>query len=229
MSALTVIGSMCEMHRSGQRYYTIILLFLFCWNCFEYRETLVLAPDFSGYIDLEYTVPVHENRSMLAFLPVSKEAFLDRYGDTGRFQIDRFTVKSIETENEVFPLQASVKLRLRFKDVSEMEGVLPGQTRISRNNYELTIQRIFPASMAPREMGRLARNVYDITEASFTGRKMEFRVIAPWYYDILSNVGTNTQPGQFIYVLPLERTMKENRPVIWKTEVKANPLPEVVP
>lgn len=224
------------MRLSGQRYSLISFLILSAVSlrviagCFDYKETLVLAPDLSGYIELIYTVPVHDGRSMIAFLPVSKENYLEQYSDAGEFQIESFTKEVLEeTEDEMFSSRVKIKALIRFEDPSVLEGLLPGQTRVTRQKYDLSIQRIFPASVAPAEMGRLARNTYEITRSAFNGRKMEFNVVAPWYYDINSNHGTVGQPGRLYYVLPLERTLTQERPVVWKTLVKANPLPEVVP
>lgn len=208
----------------------LIFAVLIPLGCFEYQESLVFSPDFSGYVDIQYDVPVYEeeDRSMIAFLPVDinkiKEKY-DRFLTEEQYSLEEYNYKRSKTD--AGESRGVVSYRVRFTNPRNLEFILIGKNKISRQGGRLYFQRTFLATSSPADdASKLSNNLYSKVFQSFNNKKMTFRIIFPWYYDLVTNVGTFTRPGVHNFVLPLENTFNTDKPVIWNFELKANPVPE---
>ena len=212
---------------NGALFLLIIILTL---NCFDYEEILVFSPDFSGYVDIKYDVPIYEDadRSLLSFLPVEEYKIKEKYArflESKEFEIENFTFNRMKTDKNEF--RGIVSYRVHFSDPRNLEYILIGKNKIQKQGGRLYFQRSFLSTASPDEdASRLSNNLYARVLQSFNNRNISFRIVFPWYYDLVTNLGSFTRPGIHNYGLSLEQTFNTSKPVIWNIEIKANPLPE---
>ncbi len=224
-------GIAFRLFRSG----TVVLLLLLLTGCFDYQERIVFAPDFSGYVDIDYDVPVHlsSGHSMIGFLPLEEERLKSRY--TGLFsgrgvEIENYSVEygkdEREKKNSPFYNRAHVKFRIYFKNPEELEHILLGKTAVFWRNQRLHVQRMFPAAQSlPDTAGAVTRRLGNLISRTLVGKKMSFVIVFPWYYDLFTNQGSFLRPGIQAFTLPLENTVKSGSPTFWNIEIKANSDP----
>lgn len=214
---------------------TLLFLILpFLAGCFDYNEKIVIMPDFSGYVDIEYQVPVNPEtgRSLISFLPVSESEVVERYSGLFRgkeIQVEEYRKEDVAEEEagDLFPTQVRVRFRVRFSEPEDLENILVGNTNVYRRANRLHIQRIFPTARSiPESAGSVIRRYRGLSFQAFSGKKMKFSLVYPWYYDMLTNHGSITRPGLNYYVLPLENTMKSGESIFWNVELRANPRPQ---
>lgn len=209
-------------------------LLLFLTGCFDYQERIVFAPDFSGYVDYEYVVPVHpkSGSSMIAFLPVEESRIVSRYSGffSGRkVEIENYKMEYMEDpkEKEAFSREAKVSFRIHFHSPEELEFLLLGKTTVFWRDGRLHIQRMFPtAKPIPDDSGFVTRRLDNLTTQSFKGKRLRFSVVFPWFYDLFTNQGSIIQPGVQVFTVPLENTLHSGTSIFWNLEIKANPAPK---
>ncbi|MCB1166964.1 MAG: hypothetical protein KDK33_12460 [Leptospiraceae bacterium] len=207
-------------------------ILLFLPQCFEYEEDLHLAPNYGGYVDYKYKVPLQERsgKSLIAFLPATKENVIQKYGidpDDKELILEDFASEEVYETDTRFPRKKVVRFRIRFKRPELLEKLLIGQTSVYYLDQRLVIQRGFPTSGGLQEnSGRIATNFHKYVEDSLKSRALKLSVSAPWYYNVYANVGATAGPGRIYYNLPLEATVNRPNPSLWRIEIKANPMPE---
>ncbi|MBU44537.1 MAG: hypothetical protein CMN76_15050 [Spirochaetaceae bacterium] len=210
----------------------ILLTGLLLASCFEYEEHLYLAPNYSGYVDYKYRVPLQaeSGRSLLAFLPATEETVRQKFGiadSEGNLILEGFKSREMYEPDERFPRQRQVEYRIRFKKPESLEQLLLGQTRVYYLDQRLVIQRAFPTSGGLKEdAGRIAQNFHTYLENSLRSRALKLSITAPWYYNVYANAGATAGPGRIYYNVPLEGTINRKNPNLWRLEIKANPMPE---
>ncbi|MBI3394693.1 MAG: hypothetical protein HY042_02545, partial [Spirochaetia bacterium] len=77
---------------------------------------MILYPDFSGVVEIEYTVPVFatEDRSMLAFMPIDLRDIEEKHRSVIRAggKVDGYTMRIFEdkseADSEIFPRKSRV-------------------------------------------------------------------------------------------------------------------------
>ncbi|MDH5654548.1 MAG: hypothetical protein OEZ34_01475 [Spirochaetia bacterium] len=209
---------------------TFLTFSVFFTGCFEYHESLFFLPDYSGYADIRYTVPIYkdEDRSMLAYLPVDQNKIIekyDRYLSSDQYRIENYKFDRIKTD--LSEDQGEVAYRVFFSDPRSLEYLLIGKNKIYRNGGRLYLHRKFSATASPREeASRISNNLYTKVLQSFNNKKLTFQIVFPWYYDLVTNLGNFSRPGLHNFTLPLENTFNTEKPIVWKIELKANPVPE---
>lgn len=213
---------------------SLVLLSLFCFSCFEYEENLFLAPNYSGYVDYSYKVPLQAEtgRSLLAFLPATEETVRQRFGISPESELilEDFQSRESYEPDDRFPRQRKVQYRIRFKRPESLEKLLLGQTRVYYLDQRLVIQRAFPTSGGLKDdSGRIAQNFHKYLEDSLKQRSLKLSITAPWYYNVYANAGATAGPGRIYFNVPLEGTINRKNPSLWRLEIKANPMPEDAP
>lgn len=214
-------------------------LCLLSLSCFDYEERIVLAPNFSGYVDIEYTVPIYnsEDRSLVEFLPADQakvERKYERLINEKRVSIDNFTrtIQPATGQEEAFQRTATVKYRIQFLNAQDLETILIGKTTVVQRGGRLQILRSFPVGASlPVNSGRISRRLHELTLKTLHRRSMKFTILYPWYYDLLTNHGSIVKPGFEFFQLPLETTMQGGGPgsIVWSIDFKANLEPRASP
>ncbi len=212
----------------------LLLSFLFLASCFEYEENLYLAPNYSGYVDYNYRVPLQAEtgRSLLAFLPATEENVRQKFGifDDSELILEGFKTRETYEPDDRFPRQRWVQYRIRFKRPESLEQLLLGQTRVYYLDQRLVIQRAFPTSGGLKEdSGRISQNFHKYLEDSLKSKSLRLSITAPWYYNVYANAGATAGPGRIYFNVPLEGTINRKNPSLWRLEIKANPMPEDAP
>ncbi len=214
-----------------------LALSAFLCGCFDYEEKLVFAPDYSGYVDIEYTVPVYStvDRSMIAYMPIEESKLRSRYAAQiadGKMTFENFSLRYSTSPERLdpFPRKGTVKYRIRFKNPHVLELALMGKTTVYWRDRRLQLMRVFPAGqpLSPGS-GRISRRIQELTFQTMHKRSMKFLIIFPWYYDLFTNYGSILKPGIQQFNLPFESTMNAAGDIVWTLEIKANPEPRAVP
>lgn len=210
-------------------------------SCFDYEERVILGAGLSGFVEIQYTVPVFANddRSMLAFLPVDRHDIADRYSSLlrGGGRLEDYSMKMITDKDDpdapLYPRKSRVSYRLWFKEPADLEKILIGKTSAFWRDGRLHLVRTLPAARTQVEkQGFLARRIQSYTVRSMVRKKLSFMLLVPWYYELQTTRGAFVRtPDQLgsVFQVPLETTMSSNAPVIWTIEIKPNPRPEVAP
>lgn len=197
-------------------------------GCFDYRERVVFRRDLSGFLEIEYTVPVHpvSTRSAVAFLPIEREAIQDRYSSLfflDRVELENYRVSYSMGSSRMFPLLAHVRYRLQFQRPVDLERLLLGRASVNHRRRQVVIRRSFPTTRPLHEdSGRLARRIHEITREQIEGRSMEFVVEVPPGFELGANLG-RPQNGSWIFQLPLESTLQNTQDFSWRVSLTAPP------
>ena len=209
----------------------MILLF---GSCFDYAERVVFAPDFSGYVDYDYEVPVQKTkegyRSVLGFLPVTRKEISSRVNGlfSGRsLELENYELEYRDPEEgSPFEKLAHVKYRFHFNDPQDLEQILLGNVQVYRRPGGLLLQRSFPGTgKLPDHAGVVATKYHELSLGTMENKKLRFTVIFPWYYDLFTNYGSIVKPGFHTFILPLEATMKSTSGYLWNLNIRANRPP----
>lgn len=207
----------------------VLLAFSFLFTaCFEYEEKVNFNGNYSGMIEFNYTVPIHEKtgRSLIAFLPSRPVDIRARYAGRSLYP-DLLDFKLERLPGDPYPL-AKVSYRIRFAQPRELEAYLPGDVQVFQGGNTLRLYRSLPGLESGQEgrQIRVYRLAYRSIVEKLKGRMMKFSISCPWYYDILSNQGSLPAPGAVYFQFPLDRTVLQQKETLWNVEIKANPAPE---
>ena len=134
-----------------------ILLFIF-GNCFEYEENIYLKKGFTGYLEVNYTVPVNQRTgaSVLKFLPLNQEDIENKinkgiFGKT--LKIRDYSMRFLEKEeisiSSYFQKKAKVSYKVDFTEISSLDGILLGNLFVKRRGNSIFIKREFKSVMKP--------------------------------------------------------------------------------
>lgn len=203
------------------RYCALCLLFFFL-SCFDYKEILIINPDFSGRIQIEYQTPVlkKRNKSIISFLPATKEEYRKFYGvDPEYFETN--IVQDI-TENIAY---VSVKLEYPFRSLSEMESKLYGDVKIIYQQKEVVLQRTFSVLTAKNLEDPFFSFFYTTIYDLIRNRYLRFQIHYPAYYEITSNYGGIPSTGVLTFQFPLEKTLTGKNAIKWIVIIRSNPVP----
>jgi len=198
-------------------------------SCFDYSEALYFSDDLSGFIEIDYTVPlrVKSEDSLVSFFLTDKVKIDARYTQllARPVEIANFS-KEIE-EKSVEERTARIRYKVAFRNPAELERLLIGRTRVFFHEGKYVISRTIPASPPiGAEASRVSRRIDDLARIKMIGHKLNFLVFYPERYDLFTNQGTIIRPGVQSFSLPLLSTLNSGN-VVWTMELKINPLPAV--
>ncbi len=202
-----------------------LVLGLVCTGCFDYHERIVFFRNLGGYLEIDYTVPVNpqNGHSVVAFLPIEYEAVRERYSTLfflGRTPIENFSRSYGLGRSTDYPLLATVRYRLRFRNPAELERLLLGRATVVLRKGTLVVRRMFPtARPLPENGARLPQRILAHIQDHLEGRVMEFEVEAPPGMELVSNRGTLRAPGSLALRLPLEATLSSKEDFFWRIAI----------
>lgn len=221
-----------------RKFFSLCLCFLL-GSCFDYQELVFFHSNFSGYVEYNYRVPLYpdQDRSIIAFLPVMKSRILSKYRNllvNKQITINSFFVEMQSTglpipenqkdaidqkadDTEIFKRFARVRYKIHFKNPVVLEQILPGEVQIRwRSNKYLQITRKFPVAGGLSEKSdRLLQRIYKLSRDTLQGKEMIFQIQFPVSHILKSNLGRATENQQLNYILPLEKSLNELKPITW--------------
>ncbi|MBL8019153.1 MAG: hypothetical protein JNM27_05775 [Leptospirales bacterium] len=206
-------------------------VFLLFAGCFDYSESIYFSGDLTGFVEIEYWVPLRNKSeaSLISYFQIEKADINKRYSQTlaRPVEITDYS-KSIEQKPEGNRI-GHVKYRVAFRAPGELERILLGKTRVYFHDGRYVIQRNIPSAPAlSDDAGRISRRVHELLRTTMTGHKLSFWILYPEQFDLFTNHGTIVRPGVQNLTLPLIATLN-NGGVVWTMEIKTNPLPLVSP
>ena len=205
-----------------------ILLLLFFAACFDYSESIYFSPDLSGFIEIEYRVPLRakQDTSLISYFDLEKSDINKRYTRllSRKTEIENFQKEIEQTDSGRF---AKVKYRIAFRAPVELERLLIGSTRVYFFEGKWVVQRRIPSSPPLHaDAGRVSRRVHELSRMSLSGHNLNFLIFYPPEYDLFTNHGTIVRPGVESLSIPLSTTQNGGG-LVWTMEIKANPLQPV--
>lgn len=209
---------------------TLFPLFLI-YNCFEYEETIHFKKNFTGYVEITYTVPLHPSgdKSMIRFLPIHKEEIENRI-NKGFFskntRIRNYDLKIIElppwaelaptSTKPLFSKKARVYYIVDFDDLGQLDNVLMGYLFVKKKGYTLNVRREFKSIMKPLDQDSTdgEKKIFSETQKLLGEGYILFKVLFPQNFECRSNRGEIGQ-GYLIFKLPLVDTIEKAGPKSW--------------
>ncbi|MCS7205364.1 MAG: hypothetical protein NZ853_06685 [Leptospiraceae bacterium] len=201
---------------------SFIVFFLVIFSCFEYSETLILYPNLSGRVQIEYKVPISKQtgKSLIYFLPVIKSEYEKIYD----IKLSNFMVQDTEALSENF-IYKQVNLEYEFRYIMDLEKRLYGLENIVRNKNEFHLYRTFPTAANYNSQDQIFSWVYNFIYEKFANRSLKFKILVPTHFSIVSNLGNLPAPGVLNFHFPLERTLDSKNPTTWYVTITLNPIP----
>lgn len=230
-------------HRRLRTLWTVLLVASLS-GCFDYLEELHFNADFSGYVLIDYRVPVYpeESRSLISYLPVTRERIEAKYKHVLRRNQIQLTHIKIEMQSVGLPVSkpvvtlqgqesgetqilnrfAHVRYRLHFQKPEILEQLLPGTIYIRREQQRIYFRRLFPvAGQVKGEKEHVLSGVRNISRRMLRKHQMVFKVFLP--HDSRASTEETTAPLEFR--LPLERTIDATAPIEWKFQINLVAFP----
>ncbi len=207
----------------------VFLLLLGLTACFDYSESIYFSPDLTGFVEIEYIVPLraHEDTSLISYFELDEGRINKRYTQMlGRsVKVDQFR-REISAKPE--GRTGKVNYRIAFRAPAELERILIGKTRVYFYEGKWVVQRRIPgAPPLYAEAGRAARRIHELTRTTLGDHNLNFLVFYPPEYDLFTSHGTIVRPGVQSLSVPLSSTQNSGG-LVWTMEIKANPLQPVV-
>ena len=204
---------------------SIFFIIFFILNCFEYEENIYFKKGFTGYVEINYTVPVNQKNgsSFIKFLPISPEDIENRLnkGIFGKaIKIRDYSLKILEREeispSSYFQKKARVSYKVDFSDITTLDGVLLGNLFIKRRNNTISIKREFKSVMKPLDQQSTSgeKKIRSETLRLLGDGYVQFRVYFPQSSECRSNLG-EIGLGTLFYKFPLVETVEKNENKIW--------------
>jgi hypothetical protein len=201
-----------------------ILLFIF-GNCFEYEENIYLKKGFTGYLEVNYTVPVNQRTgaSVLKFLPLNQEDIENKinkgiFGKT--LKIRDYSMRFLEKEeisiSSYFQKKAKVSYKVDFTEISSLDGILLGNLFVKRRGNSIFIKREFKSVMKPLDQESSAgeKKIRAETLRLLGDGYAQFRIFFPQSSECKSNLG-EINLGMLNYKFPLNETIEKAGNKIW--------------
>lgn len=199
-------------------------------NCFDYEETITFKKDYSGTIEISYSVPLKEDRStsLIQFLPTQKSLIQTKINQsTGstNHPIQDYQFRLLEKgefEEPYFDNKGKVSYKIDFKDISELERILPGNMISKFKGKSLILKREFPSFSAKflEDASLGEKKIINETSKLLKEGKMTFRIYFPSNTECYSNKGT-INLGSMTFVYPLSDSMEsQNSSKIWEVKLR---------
>lgn len=219
--------------KTGHRFiYLVLLLSLgFFSSCFEYEEDIHFNPDFSGQVHIRYIVPLKNNNqeSLIAFLPVQKDAIQHKINKglfSHKLKIKSYQFEILEDRQLKAKIlkkrkMARVSYQIPFKNLSELEVILPGNFLIQQKKKSISVKREFKsvARTIQRTSSAGEKRIHNKTLNLLGDGYMQFRVYFPQSFEATSGKG-KTGLGYIDFHLPLIDTIKKQGIISWFYRIK---------
>lgn len=205
-----------------------LILFAFFFTlvgCFEYEETLTIAPNLSGTLEVTYVVPTKRksDESLIKFLPTRKEEILSRLNKGFFYKsltLKDYTYQKLESpeaEPGAFREKARVSYKLEFTDITQLENILVGNVQIKKEKANtIYIKREFPSITKSAESIQMdgEKKLLSETLRLLKGSSMTFKVNFPITSVCYTNRGEQSL-GKLTYRLPLSDTVEKSGNKSW--------------
>ncbi|MGV3664790.1 MAG: LIC11874 family lipoprotein [Leptospira bouyouniensis] len=205
-----------------------LFLFVFCYGCFEYEETILFRKMSSGTVEISYTVPLKKdsNESLIKFLPTSKEEILTsvKKKSNNNLLVRDFTFRELEkseTTDMYFKRKGKVSYKLDFEDPLHLEGVLIGTFSIKQKPRSLSVKRDFPnlTDNAILDSSAGEKKIISETSRLLKEGKIQFKVLFPKDSECSSNRGF-IGLGNLVYQIPLQETLENPEAKTWEYKIR---------
>ncbi|MCB1140933.1 MAG: hypothetical protein H7A24_06725 [Leptospiraceae bacterium] len=205
--------------------FILFFIVIFFQNCFDYEETIFFKKGFSGYVEINYTVPINpkNGRSLIRFLPISKEDIEARINKgifSKNIQIRDFSIGYLDKwdieQNSLFRRKARVGYKVDFQELSSLDGVLLGYLFVKKRGNTITIKREFKSVMknVDQETSTGEKRIRSETHRLLGESAIQFRVIYPPTSECRSNRG-EIGLGNLYYKFPLIDTIEKPGNKTW--------------
>lgn len=208
----------------------LFVLFFFMSNCFEYEEVITFRKNFSGLIEISYTVPLKSNNeeSLIKFLPITEEQIQQKLNKglfSKNIQIKDYSFKLIpKKENDPSPFKnkGKVSYRIDFTEPSQLDGIVLGSLYVRKKANTLTIKREFKTINKPIDQNSTTgeKKVHSETMKLLGSGSILFRVLVPQNSEIKSTRGDTTN-GALNFKVPLTDTMEKSGLITWSYTIIA--------
>ncbi len=216
----------------------LFILIFFLSGCFEYEEIIHFKKNFSGYVEITYTVPLHfnQNRSIIRFLPIHKEDIENRINKgffSKNISIRNYDLKIVElppwtelTPNSTKPLftkKARVYYIVDFDDLGKLDDVLLGYLFVKKKGFTLNVRREFKSIIKPvdQDSSDGEKRIFSETQKLLGEGFVLFKVLFPPNFECRSNRGEIGQ-GYLIFKLPLVDTIEKAGLKSWEYTLIGN-------
>ncbi|XDD51062.1 hypothetical protein AB3N59_04590 [Leptospira sp. WS92.C1] len=201
-----------------------VLILLVFANCFDYEETITINHDFSGTLEVTYTVPTRRNsdESLIKFLPTRKDEILGRLNKgffSKNISLKDFNFQKIvtpETDPSLFREKAKVYYKVEFQDLSQIEDAILGKVQVRKKGNTIYVKREIPSiSRAPDTLKKDGeKKIYSETLRLLRTSSILFKVNFPIASICRSNRG-DVNLGKLSYRLPLAETIEKTGNNSW--------------
>ena len=204
---------------------SFILIFFFIFNCFEYEENIYFKKGYSGYVEINYTVPINQRTgdSILKFLPINQDDIEERI-NKGLFskliKIRDFSFRYLDKEEipsaSYFQKKVKIFYRVDFIDISTLDGVLLGNLFVKKRGNSIFIKREFRSVLknADNESSSGEKKIRSETLRLLGDGYVLFKVHFPQSAECKSNQG-EIGLGILSYKFPLVETVEKSGNKIW--------------
>ena len=207
-------------------------------GCFDYYEKVELKEDFSGSLQIIYTVPVsEESLSRLSFLAAKEEDIREHYREAkikSDFQLRDIEITPIKAKAEKKHLKSKkqskkrekknslrVSYRIDFSNPKILEYTPLRNTKILESKERLQIQRSFPALQSQTKIkGPILKRIAKHLRKHFSKRTISYTTILPENYKISTNKGTMDKDKTHTYKLSLLKTIEASKDIFWSLNLK---------
>lgn len=201
-------------------YQVSIFFLIFFLYCYEYSEEIVLYSDFSGLIQLKYSVPISkkDHKSYFSFLPSTREDFV-AYFET---EPTKFNFSFISKDNYDLGI---IEAEIQFRRIEDFKNKLIGMYDVIQIGNSLVLKRNFKSIENLALQNKLYHYFYEFFFHYVKGKNLSFFIKIPKHFNLTSNLGDLPYPGVLVFIYPLERTMESKSNVEWVITIKSNPFP----
>ena len=199
-------------------------------NCFDYEETITFKKGYSGTVEITYSVPLKEDKksSMIRFLPTQEiaiQAKINQGMGNAKTPLRDYNFRLLEKgeyDEPFFENKGRVSYKIDFKEISELERMLPGNMITKFKGKSLVIKREFPSLSSEflEETSVGEKKIINETGKLLKEGKMSFRILFPSNTECYSNKGT-INLGSLNYVYPLADSLEaQGNSKIWEIKLR---------
>ncbi len=218
------------MKKKLQYSFALLFFLCFCSSCFDYKERLYLNADFSGKVQITYTVPVSEKKreSLVSFLPVSKEQIQEAYEqflEQGQAQLKSLDIDIIpelveKGTNDAAAAPKSSNIRvsyeLVFQDPKILEHLPLDNTQVFRTRKQIQIRRVFKAlSSTNKAKKNFVSRIRSYIMNKFAKHSLSYTTHFPQGFRFASKLGQQSKKGFHTYHIASSRLLDAKKNTEW--------------
>lgn len=207
-------------------------------GCFEYEETIHFRRNFTGFVEITYTVPLSPKteKSLIRFLPIHQEdierrmnkGFLSknitiRNYDLKIIDLPAWTELAPTSTKPLFSKKARVYYVVDFDDLGQLDDVLLGYLFVKKKGYTINVRREFKSIMKPLDQNSSdgEKRIFTETQKMLGDGYVLFKVLFPQNFECRSNRGEIGQ-GYLLFKLPLVDTIEKAGLKSWDYTIIGN-------